>query len=329
MNTYPDSREPGVAPVARPDRTRLRDYLSIARADHWFKNVFVLPGTALAVILAEIPVADAVIPTLIALASICMAASANYVINEWLDSETDRHHPLKKDRPGAAGSLKTQWVILEYILLALLALGLATLLSRSFMILTIVFLIMGIAYNVPPIRTKDRAFLDVLSESGNNPLRLLLGWSALIPAALPPSSIIFAYWMGGAFLMAIKRFAEYRFIGNAERAALYRRSFSQYTEESLLLSSFFYALSAAFFLGIFLIKYRIEFLISFPFLALLFVWYLAIGLKPDSEAQRPEKLYRNKGFVVYVLFIGVLISTLFVLEFPVLQVFVEQVSFEK
>ena len=30
---------------------------------------------------------------------------------------------------------------------------------------------MGVAYNVPPVRTKDRAYLDVLSESVNNPLR--------------------------------------------------------------------------------------------------------------------------------------------------------------
>ena len=36
-----------------------------------------------------------------------------------------------------------------------------------------VLLLMGIAYNVPPLRTKDRPYLDVLSESVNNPLRLL------------------------------------------------------------------------------------------------------------------------------------------------------------
>jgi hypothetical protein len=39
--------------------------------------------------------------------------------------------------------------------------------------------------------------------------------------------------------MAIKRYAEYRFINSAELAGLYRRSFRYYTEESLLASAFF------------------------------------------------------------------------------------------
>ena len=75
---------------------------------------------------------------------------------------------------------------------------------------------MGIIYNVRPIRSKDRIYLDVLSESINNPLRLLLGWSAVLAGMLPPSSILMAYWMGGAFLMAVKRYAEYRFINDPE-----------------------------------------------------------------------------------------------------------------
>ena len=35
---------------------------------------------------------------------------------------------------------------------------------------------MGCLYNIPPIRTKDHAYVDVLSESINNPIRFLVGW---------------------------------------------------------------------------------------------------------------------------------------------------------
>ena len=35
--------------------------------------------------------------------------------------------------------------------------------------------------------------------------------------------------MAGAFLMAVKRYAEYRMIGDPDRAGLYRKSFSKYT----------------------------------------------------------------------------------------------------
>jgi len=44
---------------------------------------------------------------------------------------------------------------------------------------------MGLVYNVPPLRTKDRQYLDVLSESINNPLRFMLGWTAVIGSLLP------------------------------------------------------------------------------------------------------------------------------------------------
>ena len=67
-------------------------------------------------------------------------------------------------------------------------------------------------------------YVDVLSESVNNPLRLLLGWFVVTPDVVPPVSLLVAYWMVGAFFMASKRFAEYRSIGDPiEQAALHLR----------------------------------------------------------------------------------------------------------
>ena len=34
---------------------------------------------------------------------------------------------------------------------------------------------MACVYNVPPVRSKDQPYVDVLSEAINNPLRLLAG----------------------------------------------------------------------------------------------------------------------------------------------------------
>ena len=48
--------------------------------------------------------------------------------------------------------------------------------------------------------------------------------------------MIVAYWMFGSFLMAVKRLAELREIGDRQRAAAYRRSFGWYTMERLLVS---------------------------------------------------------------------------------------------
>jgi 4-hydroxybenzoate polyprenyltransferase len=303
--------------------SKIKDYIAIARPDHWFKNVFMLPGAALGLVIGKGFIPENWLWSLIlGIVATCAITSANYTINDWLDAEFDRHHPTKKHRPSAMGRMDGRLIYLQWFLLSSIGIGLSASISSQFLMVSLILLAMGIVYNVNPIRSKDRKYLDVLSESVNNPLRFMLGWFTILSHALPPSSVLIAYWLGGAYLMAIKRYAEYRFIGDPKQAGLCRRSFCYYNEESLLLSAFFYALTSAFFLGVFLIKYRVEFLIAIPFLAWLFVWYLRIGLKSDSVTQRPEKLYTEKRFVAYIAFVAVLITALFFVDLPWLQIFV-------
>lgn len=300
---------------------RLRDYVWIARPDHWIKNIFMIPGAALALVVAPHGrLSPGLLLTLVlAFAGLCLIASANYAINEFLDAEYDRFHPVKRRRPGARNLLEFRLVLVEYLLLASCGLAIARLIGPAFLAASLWLLLMGLVYNVPPVRSKDRVYLDVLSESINNPIRFLLGWFAVTGALLPPSSVLLAYWMGGAFLMGIKRYAEFRRIGDPGRAALYRRSFGKYSEQSLLLSSFFYALCSAFFIGVFLVKYRIEFVLTFPLFATLFTWYLAIGLKRDSAAQAPEKLYRETPFMIFAALTFIVAGLLFFIDVPMLR----------
>jgi len=322
----PAAAEAAVAAV-RPAGFPLADYVRIARPDHWFKNIFMLPGIALAWVLTHSTSPHLLLAIPVGIFSTCLIASANYVINEWLDREFDRHHPAKKLRPSVAGHLSATTVYLEYALLMAAGLALAAWISIQFLVLSAVLLLMGVLYNVQPFRSKDRVYLDVLSESVNNPLRMLLGWSIVISSAWPPSSILLAYWMGGAFLMAVKRYSEYRFIGDAAVAGRYRKSFQRYTEQSLLLSAFFYAILSSFFLAVFLIKYRVEFILSFPVFALLFVWYLAIGMRPDSAAKDPEKIFSDPRFLAFSLFIGAFVTFLFFVDIPSLGFLLNRIEY--
>jgi decaprenyl-phosphate phosphoribosyltransferase len=299
----------------------MKNYISIARPDHWVKNTFILPGLIIALLISHISIFLITGKLLIGIMSICFSSSANYVINEWLDAEFDKYHPVKKNRPAVIGNLNCVIVYIEYIILSILGLSLAFLISKPYFIMTLSLLIMGIFYNVEPFRTKDRIYLDVLSESINNAIRLLLGWFIVDSSYWPPSSLVFGYWMGGAFLMAVKRYSEFRFIRDPQLAGLYRRSFKFYNDKTLLISSVFYAMCSFFFIGIFLVKYRIELLISIPFIAGLFCWYLNIGMKENSSAQHPEYLYKERFLIFYSIFLLILISTLFVWNIPVLHIF--------
>ncbi|MEM7356997.1 MAG: prenyltransferase, partial [Acidobacteriota bacterium] len=210
-------------------------------------------------------------------------------------------------------------VLLLYAALVVLGLSLAAALSRLFFLATCTFLASAVLYNVRPFRTKERVYLDVLSEALNNPIRLTLGWAMVTPATLPPSSLLIAYWMSGAFLMAIKRFAEYRTVAETaglERLGLYRASFRAYTENTLLISTFVYAQMAAFFLAVFLIKYRIEYLLSLPFFAALFASYLRVGLKKGSTAQTPEKLFNETALMGIFVLLAVVLALLTWIDLP-------------
>ena len=300
-------------------------YLQIARPDHWFKNIFILPGVAVAALLGDGMPTGAWSALPLALLTASLAASANYTLNEILDAESDKYHPTKRNRPIPSGLVTIGFARIQYVLLCAIALCLAYPLGELFLTTTAVFLGLGVAYNVRPMRTKDRVYLDVVSESANNAVRLTLGWAVVAPEMLPPMSIVLVFWFGGAYLMTVKRYAEYRQIDDPQVAAKYRQSFKLYSEESLILSALFYAMNTAFFIAVFLLKYRIEFLISFPLISLMFAWYLAIGMQPESVAQTPERLYRHPKFLGFVAVVVGVLVLLFLVDVELLNVLLEPV----
>ncbi len=298
-------------------KSSLLPYIQIARVDHWFKNVFMLPGVVL--VLFDDPTLigpDLIWQLLIAFIATGFVASSNYVINEILDAPQDALHPVKKNRPVPSGQVNIVAGYFEWLLLAVIGLALSWGMGEPFFYSALALWVMGCIYNIPPVRSKDKPYLDVLSESVNNPLRLLLGWYAVGAVKFPSLSLIMAYWMIGAFFMAVKRFAEYRRINDPEVAANYRASFAHYNEERLLISIIYYAVAFGFFFGIFLIRYRIELLISIPFIAGFIAYYIHIGFHEDSPVQYPERLYKHTGFVIYAAFCAVLMIALMFIDLP-------------
>lgn len=301
----------------------MKKYIRIARPDHWIKQLFVFPGCLFALLLSQKTgnAAEILLTVLLGFLSTCFIASANYVTNEWLDAEFDKYHPTKKYRSVVTEDVKGWIVYVEYALLTVIGFAVGFAANKQILFCEVWLWVMGILYNVKPFRTKDVAVLDVLSESVNNAIRLLIGWFCITQAQYPPISIVVGYWMGGAFLMAMKRFAEYSMINDPELAGRYRKSFSHYTKELLLNTAFFYAMCSSFLMGVFLIKYKIEFILFVPFVFGLFCYYFHISFKEDSAAQKPEKLFKEKKLMAYVLFLIVLFLVLLTVEIPGLEAF--------
>ncbi|MBC8389138.1 MAG: UbiA family prenyltransferase [Actinobacteria bacterium] len=239
---------------------------------------------------------------LIALLCTCLASSANYGINELIDSEFDKHHPVKKKRPIPSGKISKKKVFAGSLLLGVITAVISFFflpIEAFFAILSL--MVMGFLYNVRPFRTKELTYIDVISESINNPIRFVIGWYAMQMIFFPPVSFIISFWAFGAFLMACKRLAEYRFINDPQKAAKYRKSFKYYTEENLIVSIIGYISLVSFSLAIICIKYSISVILAAPVFITSFIWYFKLTLKKDSPAKEPEKLLKQKEFYFFTI----------------------------
>jgi len=319
--------------VAQPDTTtssisvgqRLLAHVRILRLDHCIKQVFIFPGVVLAIAISGRNVdRSLVFNIVIGMLAATLISSSNYVLNEILDAPFDRLHPTKKTRPAAEGLVHLGWGYAQWIATMAVGVGIASTISRGFLLSTIGLWLMGCLYNIPPIRTKDLPYVDVLSESINNPLRFCLGWYMVTATILPPASLLVSYWMLGAYFMALKRFSEHRQINDAAIAISYRRSFLYYNQESLLSSAVFYAVTSMLFLGAFIMRYRMELILAFPMVALLMSIYFGLSFRHESAVQNPEKLYREPWLMSFLILTIVTFAVLLFVDVPwIAEVFVK------
>ena len=298
---------------------RLKAHIAILRIDHWTKNVFILPGIVIPLTLGHKLDFPLFVNLILGTLSVCLVASSNYVINEILDAPYDRLHPVKHTRPAASGLVNLPLGYLQWLLVMVAGVWIASLVSKYLTITVLVLWVMGCIYNIRPLRTKDIAYLDVLSESVNNPLRMLAGWYMVTSTLIPPVSLLASYWMIGAYFMALKRFSELREFEDHTKATAYRASFLRYTERSLLVSVIFYASSSMLFFGAFLIRYRIELILTFPLIAIVMAVYCNIAFEPNSAAQHPEYLYRNKQLMTCVISCAAVMLALLIYRVPILH----------
>lgn len=293
--------------------TRLAPYVAIARIDHWVKNLLAVPGLLVAIYaIPGLWRASLWIDASLALLALGLVASSYYALNEIFDALQDGLHPVKKHRPIPSGQVNLWAAYVEVVLLAAAGFAVAAAVNTRVLLIVAVLWIMALLYNVPPVRAKDTPYLDVLLEAVNNPLRLLAGWYCTGTDVLPPASLVAAYWMVGAFFMAVKRFAEFRRIDDQPLAAAYRLSFGHYDEKRLLVSIAYYGVAFGLFFGIFMVRYRIELILSIPLVAGLVAWYIHLGFMADSPAQNPEGLFRQTGFTAYtVLCIAAMVGLMY------------------
>ena len=105
---------------------RLKALFAEMRPKQWTKNGAVFIGLVFASELFHIIPLERAILGFIAF---CLVSSVTYILNDLMDLEKDRQHPVKRFRPLASGRLPISWAIGAMVVLVLLCVGIIVVLS--------------------------------------------------------------------------------------------------------------------------------------------------------------------------------------------------------
>jgi len=156
----------------------LGSILKAVRPHQWVKNVFVAAPVIFAKRMGD---RHSLLHAGAAFAAFCLLSSAVYLLNDLVDLEKDREHPIKRHRPIAAGKLKPQFARALAAMFALAALGSGLALGWGFAVTAAGYLALNVAYS---LRLKRIAFVDVACISVGFLLRVLAGAYAIdVPAS--------------------------------------------------------------------------------------------------------------------------------------------------
>lgn len=143
------------------------------RPRQWTKNVFVFAALVFDRQLTKIASLER---TLAAFVIFCLLSSSVYIMNDLLDVEADRHHPIKKNRPIAAGNLPISVAIIAAIVLIVISFTAAFLLSTELGIIVGMYFLVNLAYS---IWLKHIPLIDVMIIAFGFVLRVVAGVSVI------------------------------------------------------------------------------------------------------------------------------------------------------
>lgn len=194
-------------------------YVFLVRAHHWVKNFFLFIPAFFAGDLLRI---DGLILLLKGFICFCLASSAIYILNDYRDRETDRNHPVKKNRPIASGKISPAVALTVMVLFAVVSFVWSYMLMPEFLYMVLLYVGLNILYS---FGLKDIPLVDVFIVSSGFVVRTVAG-GILVGVFLSKWLLIMIFLL--SLLMA---FAKRRddLILSKKSGTIRRKSSKQYT----------------------------------------------------------------------------------------------------
>lgn len=201
----------------------LRAIVLAMRPRQWVKNLLVV-----AALVFDLKLDD---PSLVATAAaafvcFCLVSGGVYLINDVLDRESDRIHPVKRHRPIASGLVSPSTAVASAIGVFVLGIGVGAALEPLFGLLLVVYVVLMFAYGSS---LKHLVILDVFAIAAGFVLRAA-GGAVVLDVPISPwlyvCTVLLALFLGFG-----KRRAELSLLEHA--AGEHRRNLDEYTHEFL------------------------------------------------------------------------------------------------
>jgi 4-hydroxybenzoate polyprenyltransferase len=175
--------------------------IRLLRPKQWVKNMFVCVGVFFGARLHDVPLVAAMG---LCFAAFCLMGSSVYVLNDFLDRESDRQHPIKRNRPFASGAATPAQGFTVAAICAGLSLAAAWHADPRVLDIVLAYLVVNTGYS---LRLKHLAVVDVFCIASGFMLRILAGtWGIHIP---PSGWLLLTGMFVTLFLGFAKRRAEW------------------------------------------------------------------------------------------------------------------------
>ena len=157
--------------VELPGGWAARSLLKAMRPHQWVKNVLLL----LPLLASHRFDLATLLPILWGIAAFSLAASTIYVANDLLDLEADRLHPTKCRRPFASGAVPIGAGMAAMTGIGAAALLIAALLSPAFLLVTLLYMALSLAYS---LKLKRMRWVDITMLATLYTIRVVAGAAA-------------------------------------------------------------------------------------------------------------------------------------------------------
>lgn len=195
-------------------------YLQLIRVHQWIKNIFVFVPILFSLHIFE---EDYLLTTIFAFLVFCLASSAIYVINDLVDIDADRSHPLKKNRPLPSGAISKSSALVTASLLLVSVFWLIFYFNYEFILIVISFLVLNVFYS---FLLKNIVILDIFSIAAGFALRVLAG--AFVIQVPISSWLLLTTMFISLFLGVMKRHSELSIISEESNTSS-RKVLAQYS----------------------------------------------------------------------------------------------------